>query len=230
MRRVLSLLAAPFRRRRWIWWLLALLVLPWAWIELFDDPPGRVDLPDLPGTRPWPVWVVRRSHHTSIFVEQPSGFGLGQPKAPDAPYVEYAWGDRRFYMESNFWPHALFAAALLPSSSVCYVRSWSQSPAVLASSAEVYHRDLTLGEMRALLLTLEQAFDRTEYGERPEAFEPVDGYRGRFYPGRASYIFWSSCNAWTLNRLRDANLDISALGVILASQVPDRLPGFKPVK
>src|ERR671938_18103 len=53
---------------------------------------------------------------------------VGPAGREDAPFVEYAWGDRRFYMESNFWPHVVFATLFLPTESVAYVDGWPRAP------------------------------------------------------------------------------------------------------
>ena len=228
--RARRILLAPFRRRRWIYLLIALFVLPWLWIRLFTPGPGPVDLPDLVLERTWPVYVIVQDWHCAIVVEQPRGWDRGQPEAPRSRFVEYAWGDRGFYMDSDFALPSLFNAALMPSQSVVYLRSMEAPPDKLYADIPVYRRDVGTDLLRALILTCEEAFVRTPDGRREAPFPPVSSYRGRFYPGRQSYIFWSSCNTWVLSRLKDAGFDVSPLGVITADQVPGRLTGFQRVE
>lgn len=226
---VRRVLGAPFRKRRWIWLLILLLVLPWCWIKLFTPEVGPVSLPPI-ADRSWEIAVVVRSYHSSIVVERPEPWDIGQPGSQRSRFVEYGWGDRGFFMESNFWPHALFAAALLPSESVAYVRSHVYAPHEVFTAAEVYRRSVDSDTLRRLVISMEEAIVRTDDGQRSEPYAPVAEYRGRFYPGRESYIFWSGCNLWTLQRLAAAGLDVSATGVVLSSQVPDRLAGFQRVE
>jgi hypothetical protein len=83
--------------------------------------------------------------------------------------------------------------------------------------------------LRALIVTCEESILRTPDGGREAPFPPVSSFPGRFYPGRQSYIFWSSCNTWVLSRLEDAGFDVSPVGVIVVGQVPGRLTGFRRV-
>src|SRR5918912_1413995 len=96
--------------------LIALFAVPPVYMAVATPPPGPVRLPATDDERArYRVYVGDWGYHTSIVVEQPRGWRLGPLGREDAPFVEYAWGDRRFYMESNFWPHAVFAAAFLPT-------------------------------------------------------------------------------------------------------------------
>ena len=49
-------------------------------------------------SRSYRVFVADWGYHTSIIVERPPGARLGPEAREGAPFVEYAWGDRRFYM------------------------------------------------------------------------------------------------------------------------------------
>src|SRR4051812_30261666 len=79
--------------------------------ERLPSPPA---LPEPPAGR-YRVFVVDWGYHTAVVVEQPLGWRLGPTGAEDTPFVEYAWGDRRFYLESDYRPHAVFATLFLPT-------------------------------------------------------------------------------------------------------------------
>lgn len=227
--------AIPARnaRDRWRWFLALSIVL------LLVAPPLRVELrePDRSGaalTLPAPmgdrfrVFVANWGYHTAIILEQPPGWTLGPPGEETAPFVEYAWGDRRFYMESNFWPHSVFATLMLPTESVAYVDGRAAPPT--RGFRALYVREVSAAELRALASELEASIRRDASGARAAAFSPVTGYAGRFLPGIGSYTWWTNCNRWTVDRLAAAGLAKGGRGVIFSGDVAGRLAGFTPVR
>jgi hypothetical protein len=207
--------------------LVMLVVGPWAWIRLRPDPPDAVAIPPIAlETVTHTIYVINWGYHTSIVVPQPAGFALGPSHDPEAAFVEFAWGDRSFYMESNYWPHRLFASVALPTESVGYLAGWSRAPARTDGMPGLWSRRVTADELRLLYTALEGTLRHAANGARLPAFRPAPGYRGRFYPAHGAYLFWNDCNRWTVEQLHAAGLAESGVGVILARQVPGRLRGF----
>ena len=199
-------------------------------MRLAVPPPAQIALPAITDDRPRLVYVVAWGYHSSIIFEQPSGWRLGPEGKESKPWIEYGWGDRAFYMESNYAPHALFATLFLPTESVVYVNSHDAPPTTWGAGGEVFVREFSPEEFRRLVTVLEGEFARGDGGARPPAFAPVEGYGGRFYPGRNLYIYWSNCNTWTVEKLQEAGIEASPLLVILKEQVGGRLGEFRRVK
>jgi hypothetical protein len=230
-------------RRRWLAtrWLLRglgllvlLLVLPSLYACVSSAPPPAVTLPGLPAgvSPPIPLYVVDWGYHSAIIVPQPAGWELGPPGEETAPFLEYAWGDRRFYMESNVWPHSVLATLFLPTRAVTYVDGWPRPPALDDRPRGLYTRGITVEQWAALLQELERWIPRDGAGAngvRPPAFPAVKGYDGRFYPGYGTYFWWMDCNRWTVERLQAAGLAGSGRGVVLSGQIAPRLLGFTKV-
>jgi hypothetical protein len=201
-------------------------VVGYMWVAVPPAPP--IALPPMDEERPRRVYVVAWGYHSSIILEQPDGWRLGPEGKEELPWVEYGWGDRAFYMESNFAPHVLFATLFLPTESVVYVNAHDAPPTTWGPEGDVFVRDFTPEEFRRLVTVLEGEIVRDADGGRPAAFPPVEGYGGRFYPGRDLYIYWSNCNTWTVEKLQESGIPVSPLLVILKEQVGGRLDGFRP--
>jgi uncharacterized protein DUF2459 len=173
------------------------------------------------------VYVVDWGYHTAIVVPQPAGWTRGPPGEERAPLLEYAWGDRRFYMESNFWPHSVYATLILPTESVVYVDGRDSAPS-FAGARGVYTRVIDAATLRVLLGELERTVRHSRDGSRVPPYSRHAGYAGRFFPAYGRYLWTRSCNWWTVERLRAAGLARSGSTVVFSWQVRGRLLGFSP--
>jgi hypothetical protein len=207
----------------------ALLAMPPLFNELVPDRPAAAAAAiSQPRGGPYRVYVADWGYHTSIIVEQPAGSRLGPPGRESARFVEYAWGDRRFYMEADHRPHSLFAALFLPTESVVYLAAWDSAPDSVARPRALYVRAVDAAELGMLLGSLESQIRRGgASAARADAFAPAAGYDGRFYPAHGRYLWWSDCNRWTADRLQAAGLARGGRGVLFSGQVAPRLVGFR---
>lgn len=197
-------------------------MLPPIWVELVPTPlPPRPPLDvRADSTKRYQVFVADWGYHTSIFIEQLPDARLGPPGRETSRFVEFAWGDRRFYMESDYRPHSVVATLFLPTAAVTYVDAWNAAPRAGAGVRSLDVRNVSARELSLLVNELARwrASDR--------AYPVVRGYRGRFYPAPGAYLWWDDCNRWTVERLASAGLARGGRGVILAGQVRGRLLGF----
>ena len=209
----------------------ALLLLAPPLASELEPEPAAVGVPVPQASGPFRLYVADWGYHTSLIIEQPPGWRLGPPGQDAAPFVEFAWGDRRFYMEADHRPHAVLAALLLPTESVAYVAGWRSAPEQSSRPRALFRRDLTAPELRRLVGQLEGAIRRTAAGARGPAHPPTQklggAFAGRFYPARQSYLWWNDCNRWTVDRLAAAGLAREGRGVLLSGQVGARLRGFR---
>ena len=238
--------APPRRARRWrhgtrvlLLLLGAVIAVPPIVTELAPDrPPSRRGSTAVPTPPPgsYRVFVADWGYHTSVIVEQPPGARRGPVGRERARFVEYAWGDRRFYMESDYRPHSVFATLFLPTQSVVYLAAWDTAPdSAAARPRALYGRTVTGAQLRALITAAERQIRPASAGgdhgdqSRASAFAPARGYTGRFYPAYGRYLWWNDCNRWTADRLAEAGLARGGRGVIFSGQVAARLVGFGTV-
>lgn len=208
--------------------LLILVLGPALYVFFTPDKRPLLRLPPVPGPGPYRVYVVDWDHHTSIVVEQPPGWRLGPPGEEGAPFLDYGWGDKSYFMESDYRPHVLFATVFLPTASVTYLEGRRSPPRVSGGARSVFVRTVDAATLRALLTELERSIVHSPSGARAAPYPPVSGSRGRFYPANEDYLWAGACNWWTVRRLRGAGLAGSAKGVFFSRQVAGRLRGFTP--
>jgi len=223
-------------KRRWLRWTIAVVVAFLAFAIAFpllyavrtEERRGQMPaLPPAKGTA-FRIYVADWGYHAAIVVEQPRGWRFGPPGEETAQFLEYAWGDKRFYFDSNYWPQSLFATLFLPTASVLYLDG-RPDPPQLGGARAVYERTVDSVTVRTLLTELERSIRRTRDGRRVEPYAPARGYAGRFYPAFGSYLWTRNCNWWTVERLLDAGLASSSTGVVFTIQVPGRLREFTRV-
>ena len=195
----------------------------WATSER-RGPPLALPVPPAGSYR---VHIADWRYHTAIVVEQPHGWHLGPPGKEGAAFLEYAWGDRRFYHESDFWPQSVFATLFLPTESVLYLDGRADPPR-LAGARAVFSRTVDATTLRALLTQLERSIRRGSDGQRAAPLARVPGYSGTFFPAVGTYLWTRDCNWWVVRRLADAGVASGASRVVFRQQVPGRLLGFAP--
>ena len=207
--------------------LLFALLFPLAYALVVPEERGaEVAVPVVPPGR-YRVHVADWGYHTAIVLEQPPGWSMGPTGEERAPFLEYAWGDRRFFMESDYRPHAVFATVALPTASVLYLDGRPDPPSLEGARA-VYSRTVDAPTLHRLIRELERTFRRTLDGARLAAHPAAPGYGGRFYPARGRYLWTRNCNWWTVKRLAAAAMAGDDAGVILSGQVAGRLREFEP--
>lgn len=190
-------------------------------------PERRPALPPLPVPPPgtYRVLVADWGYHTAVVVEQPPGWRLGPAGEESARFLEYAWGDRRFYLESDYRPHALLGTLFLPTASVVYLDGHADPPP-LGGAEAVWARSVDASTLHALLAELERSVRHVSGGARVPAYPAAAGYGGRFYPAHGTYLWARDCNWWTVARLAAVGLASGPVGVVFTPQVPGRLRGF----
>lgn len=176
------------------------------------------------------VYVVKRAWHTGIAVaaaDWPNRSWSVLADFPDSRYLEFGWGDARFYQasaEEETWWLALRAAFFSTGSAVHVIGVDQPTPEALIADKVIEVR-LSADGLQKLTASIEAEFkDRA-----PRSFgAPLLGTPepNRFYYARRRFFFPRMCNWWTSQRLNDAGCPIAAWSVVSANRVIREAKGF----
>jgi hypothetical protein len=167
------------------------------------------------------IYVVRRGWHTGVVVAKqdwPNREWALLEEFPDSAYLEFGWGDERFYQaeKNTFWLG--MRAALWPTSSVVHVIGIREPTADDVRADEIVAVRVPITGLR----TLTHAIEREFAGARPvrtgvsASGMPVPNW---FYEAKRSFYFPRMCNWWIASRLAEAGCPIRPWSVIAASRV-----------
>ncbi|WP_158089323.1 DUF2459 domain-containing protein [Magnetofaba australis] len=124
-------------------------------------------------------------------------------------YLEIGWGDEGFYRApNNDITVGLAARAIfLPTPSVLHLVGINAPPQRAFSASDVRRVPLSKAGFDALLAFIDGMFDKDEAGELRYLGPGLYGY-ARFYRAHGSYTFFRTCNTWTQQALKAAQLPI----------------------
>ncbi len=208
--------------------MILLALVGWPLLLAVVGPEPRARLAPLPPPPPgrFTVLVADWGLHTAIVLQQPPGWRLGPPGAEAAPFLELAWGDRRYYAGGERRPDAVAATLFRPTDSVLFLAAHPDPPR-LHGAIRVQERQVDGTTLRALLTALERSLRRSPDGERLPPLPRPAGGGGRFFPAHGPYLWTRNCNWWTVQRLAEAGLASHPAAVLVSRQVPGRLLGFR---
>lgn len=131
---------------------------------------------------------------------------IGIDDVNDYKYLSFGWGDKDFYMTissiSDFNFYTIFKAVFLPTSSVMYVRGYQSLP----KNIEVKCVYTNKANYLRLNKFIEASFklDRND-----KKIRIGNGYTSTagFYAAKDKYSILRTCNTWTGDALRKANIN-----------------------
>lgn len=137
---------------------------------------------------------------------------------PQAKYLSFGWGNRRFYMAAR--PRSGDAlAALFRSRSVLFVQAMS-TPADLPGDAQIRWVCVNRQQLWRVDSYIEESLSRPD--GKPVDLGPGPLPESRFYASVGHYSAVHTCNTWTVAALQYAHLPVHAGGVIFAEQAGRR--------
>jgi uncharacterized protein (TIGR02117 family) len=179
------------------------------------------------------IYVVGDITHTNIIVPVRNDVfdwgahlnlqSVGSDAEANYQYLAFGWGEREFYMNTatpaDFrWSNAL-RALLLINQSVLYVQGLPTAPSPDANTRCVR---LSQANYLSLMQFIHRTFEQTPTGDK---IRLQNGYtaNGGFYAAKGKYSIFRTCNNWTAEGLRAAEVN-TPLWAGLAPAVMFHLP------
>jgi len=174
-----------------------------------------------PPERTRSIYVVKRGWHTGIAIAAADWPNREWPvlaEFANSDYLEFGWGDARYYQaEQESWWMGI-RAALWPTASVIHVIGL-RSPIV----EHIYADDIVevrvpIDGLRRMAQAIEQ-----EFSESPPVATPVSSDAApkpnHFYSARRKFFFPRMCNWWTAARLEEASCPVEPWTVVTAGRI-----------
>jgi uncharacterized protein (TIGR02117 family) len=128
------------------------------------------------------------------------------PNASQYKYLSFGWGDRNFFMNSSFDPITIFDVLFLPGPSVMHVWGHVEPKLVLGKGFELKQVNLSKAEYGKLIEFINNSFQRSAESQVTYIKQGLYKDSG-FYEAKGSYSMLRTCNAWTAEALRVADVN-----------------------
>lgn len=184
--------------------------------------------PAAPGESLRSVYVIKRAWHTGVAVavaDWPDRDWSVLADFPDSRYLEFGWGDARFYQAEEETGWLAIRAAFFSTASALHVIGFDRpTPAALLAD-EVIEVHLSEDGLRKLAASIQAEFkeDAPVVIGVPLRATPEPN---KFYHGKRRFFFPRMCNWWTARRLQDGGCPVAAWSVLSANRVIREAQGF----
>lgn len=202
-----------------------------AWMGVGCLGPVKGLYPPAAGAPTHPVYVVSHGWHTGLVVPRaglPAGLLPEADELPTAEYLEFGWGEDRFYRAKD--PGIVDGAKALfwRNPSVLHVVGFRGPPARFFPDFTMVRVELSEPGMAQLCAFVRESYARDAAGKAQPLGPGLYG-EGRFYRATGSYYFPKMCNFWTARALRRAGCPITPAWTISAGNVMFQARGFGTV-
>jgi len=162
------------------------------------------------GTGSNEIYIVSHGWHTGFIVPAKAI----QIKIPElksrftrSQYIEFGWGDKKFYQAKEKTSGLAMRAAFWPTESVVHVAPSSKKSYQFVPDIEVEMLCLTDSELLSLVDFIANSFYQDSKGEVLTLKTKGYGY-SQFYKGAGDYSLMNTCNNWTAKGLRSIGMNI----------------------
>jgi uncharacterized protein (TIGR02117 family) len=174
------------------------------------------------------VYVIKRAWHTGIAVaakDWPNRDWSVLRDFPDSDYLEFGWGDARFYQaeEESLWLGV--RAALFSTSSAVHVIGFDRPAPDALMADEIVEVRVSAQGLKQLALSIEQEFAQAEPVATGASLYATPR-PNKFYSAKRRFFFPRMCNWWTAKRLGESSCPIAAWSVISANRMVREARGF----
>lgn len=210
------------------------LILPFVCLLLVCVLPGCATSGDcLENTTPpesvRSIYIVKRGGHTGMAfaaADWPNRSWSLLADFADSDYLEFGWGDERFYQAERETLWLGTRAALWPTSSVIHVIGVRSPLAENLRAEEIVEVRVSADGLRRMAEAIEQEFTETTPTATPVSLRAAPK-PNHFYRAKGKFYFPRMCNWWIAARLAEANCPIQSWSVVTAKRVMREARGFE---
>jgi uncharacterized protein (TIGR02117 family) len=175
------------------------------------------------------IYIVKRGGHTGVAIASaywPDRNWSVLADFPGSDYLEFGWGEERFYQAEPETVWLGIRAALWANASVVHVIGVRSPIADNIYANEVVEVRVSADGLRRMAEAIQR-----EFTERTPVATPVSlsaaPKPNRFYSAKRRFFFPRMCNWWIATRLEEANCPIEPWSVVTAGQVMRRVHAFE---
>jgi uncharacterized protein (TIGR02117 family) len=128
-------------------------------------------------------------------------------------YLSFGWGDRNFFLNSSFDPITIFDVLFIPGPSVMHVWGHPTPKLQLGAAFELKQVNLSKAEYLQLTKFINNSFQRSADNQTSYIKQGLYPNSG-FYEAIGSYSFLRTCNTWTAEALRVADVNTPLWGAL----------------
>jgi uncharacterized protein (TIGR02117 family) len=168
------------------------------------------------------VYLSNDGFHTNVFVpikttvydwKRPTS-GLANEFSMGDRYVQFGWGDRRFYMETPSWDQvnpleALRALFFWQNSTAMFIKGHATIPHPANEALKCVRLGKT--DYLAMMSFIDRSFQPDRQGQKQRLGSGQD-QQSSFYAATGYYSLLNTCNSWTANSLQAANVNTPLWG------------------
>ncbi len=176
------------------------------------------------------VYVIKRAQHTGIAVaaaDWPNRDWSVLRDFPNSTYLEFGWGDARFYQapveQESLWLGV--RAALFSTASVIHVIGFDRPATDALLADEVIEVRVSAEGLRKLAQSIEQEFAQSDPAATGVSLNATPK-PNKFYSAKRRFFFPRMCNWWTARRLEEGSCPIAAWSVVSANRIVREARGF----
>ena len=167
------------------------------------------------------VTVVSHGWHTGLILARedlPSSMAPVLEHLDETPWVEFGWGDRRYYQRGEGRPWLLVPAALWPTEAVMHVVAVPQAAQQYFPESDQTTVSIEAGNWAAFTDALSNSF--ADGAPESATYLGVGLYGdSAFFTGSGRFHLRRTCNTWTLEMLAAGGLLVDPTGTIRARGV-----------
>ena len=175
------------------------------------------------------IYIVRRAWHTGIAIaaaDWPNREWSVLADFPNSDYLEFGWGEARFYQAEQESVWLGIRAALWANSSVIHVIGVDRPTVQQLYANEIVEVRVSAEGLREMTAAIEQEFTESTPTATPVS---LSGFPkpNHFYNARRKFFFPHMCNWWTASRLAEASCPIQPWTVVAAGRVVREVRSFE---